>query len=64
MPLRSGILRRVSVKLSKICNDLRLLASGPRCGFGEINLPPMVRAVLLLSAVDPERKKRMVSSPA
>ena len=39
--LFSGILRRISVKLSKICNDLRLLASGPRCGFGEINLPPM-----------------------
>jgi len=39
--LFSSILRRVSVKLSKICNDLRLLASGPRCGFGEINLPPM-----------------------
>jgi aspartate ammonia-lyase len=37
----SGVLRRVSVKLSKTCNDLRLLASGPRCGFGEINLPPM-----------------------
>ena len=29
-----------SVKLSKICNDLRLLASGPRCGLHEINLPP------------------------
>jgi len=39
--LFSSILRRVSVKLSKICNDLRLMASGPRCGFGEINLPPM-----------------------
>lgn len=37
----SGILRRVAVKVSKICNDLRLLASGPRCGFQEINLPPM-----------------------
>jgi len=35
----SGILRRVAVKSSKICNDLRLLSSGPRCGFGEINLP-------------------------
>jgi aspartate ammonia-lyase len=29
------------VKISKICNDLRLLSSGPRAGFGEINLPPM-----------------------
>ncbi len=32
-------LKRVAVKLGKICNDLRLLASGPRCGLGEINLP-------------------------
>lgn len=32
-------LKRVAVKLNKICNDLRLLASGPRCGLGEINLP-------------------------
>jgi len=37
----SGILRRIAVKVSKICNDLRLLASGPRCGLAEINLPPM-----------------------
>lgn len=37
----SGVLKRVAVKLSKICNDLRLLSSGPRCGLGEINLPPM-----------------------
>ena len=35
----SGVLRRVAVKLSKICNDLRLLSSGPRAGFNEINLP-------------------------
>ncbi|MBY6019807.1 aspartate ammonia-lyase [Halomonas denitrificans] len=39
--LYSGILRRIAVKLSKICNDLRLLSSGPRCGFNEINLPAM-----------------------
>lgn len=32
-------LKRVAVKTSKICNDLRLLASGPRCGLEEINLP-------------------------
>mmetsp|Transcript_8272 Transcript_8272/g.27521 ORF Transcript_8272/g.27521 Transcript_8272/m.27521 type:complete len:316 (+) Transcript_8272:703-1650(+) len=38
--LFSGLLRRVAIKLSKICNDLRLLASGPRAGFGELNLPP------------------------
>jgi aspartate ammonia-lyase len=37
----SGVLKRVALKLSKICNDLRLLSSGPRAGFGEINLPPM-----------------------
>ncbi len=35
----SGVLKRYAVKVSKICNDLRLLASGPRCGFNEINLP-------------------------
>ncbi len=35
----SGVLKRVAVKLSKICNDLRLLNSGPRAGFGEIRLP-------------------------
>jgi len=37
----SGVLKRVAVKLSKICNDLRLLSSGPRCGLQEIRLPPM-----------------------
>ncbi|MES2565180.1 MAG: aspartate ammonia-lyase [Pseudomonadota bacterium] len=37
----SGVLKRVAVKLSKICNDLRLLSSGPRAGFNEINLPPV-----------------------
>merc|ERR1712118_284201 len=37
----SGVLRRIAIKISKVCNDLRLLSSGPRCGFGEINLPPM-----------------------
>lgn len=37
----SGVLKRTAVKLSKICNDLRLLSSGPRAGLGEINLPPM-----------------------
>ncbi|MBQ2493340.1 MAG: aspartate ammonia-lyase [Bacteroidales bacterium] len=35
-----GAVKRLAVKLSKVCNDLRLLASGPRCGLGEINLPP------------------------
>ena len=37
----SAVLKRVAVKLSKICNDLRLLSSGPRAGLGEINLPAM-----------------------
>lgn len=37
----SGVLKRIAVKLSKVCNDLRLLSSGPRAGFGEINLPPV-----------------------
>ena len=37
----SGVLKRVATKLSKICNDLRLLSSGPRAGLNEINLPPM-----------------------
>lgn len=35
----SGALKRLAVKLSKICNDFRLMASGPRCGLNEINLP-------------------------
>ena len=37
----SSALKRLAVKLSKICNDLRLLSSGPRAGFNEINLPPV-----------------------
>ncbi|MBF6470005.1 aspartate ammonia-lyase [Nocardia beijingensis] len=37
----SGVLKRVAVKLSKMCNDLRLISSGPTTGFGEINLPPV-----------------------
>ena len=36
----SGTLKRAAVKLSKICNDLRLLSSGPQAGLGEITLPP------------------------
>jgi aspartate ammonia-lyase len=39
--LYSGMLKRLAVKLSKICNDLRLLSSGPRGGLGEIALPAM-----------------------
>ncbi|MTJ60438.1 lyase family protein, partial [Nocardia seriolae] len=37
----SATLKRAAVQLSKICNDLRLLSSGPRAGLGEINLPAM-----------------------
>lgn len=37
----AAALKRVTVKMNKICNDLRLLASGPRCGLGEFNLPAM-----------------------
>ncbi|MBA3665034.1 MAG: aspartate ammonia-lyase [Bacteroidetes bacterium] len=37
----SGVLKRSVLKISKICNDLRLLSSGPRCGINEINLPKM-----------------------
>jgi aspartate ammonia-lyase len=37
----SGVLKRIAAKVSKICNDLRLLSSGPRAGINEINLPPM-----------------------
>jgi len=39
--LLSGVLKHTSTKLTKICNDIRMLASGPRCGFNEINLPQM-----------------------
>ncbi len=39
--LVSGSLKRFATQLSKICNDLRLLSSGPRCGLNEINLPAM-----------------------
>jgi aspartate ammonia-lyase len=37
----SASLKLVAVQISKICNDLRVLSSGPRCGLNEINLPPM-----------------------
>jgi aspartate ammonia-lyase len=39
--LYSSVLKSLAIKLSKICNDLRLLASGPRAGLHEINLPAM-----------------------
>ncbi|HEY3489042.1 MAG TPA: class II fumarate hydratase [Candidatus Deferrimicrobiaceae bacterium] len=37
----SGALKGMAVSLLKIAHDLRLLASGPRCGFGEIDLPEL-----------------------
>ncbi|MBD3897841.1 aspartate ammonia-lyase [Halomonas sp. ML-15] len=37
----SGMLKRFAIKLGKLCNDLRLLSSGPRTGLGEITLPPV-----------------------
>ncbi len=37
----AAAMKRLAVKINKVCNDLRLLASGPRTGLGEINLPPM-----------------------
>ena len=40
-PAVSGAVKTCAVNLSKMCNDLRLLSSGPRCGLGEIELPPM-----------------------
>ena len=36
-----GALKRTAVKISKVCNDLRLLSSGPRAGLNEINLPEL-----------------------
>jgi aspartate ammonia-lyase len=39
--LYSSVLKSLAIKLSKICNDLRLLSSGPRAGLHEINLPAM-----------------------
>ena len=36
----SSCMKSLAIKLSKVCNDLRLLSSGPRCGLREINLPP------------------------
>jgi aspartate ammonia-lyase len=49
----SGVVKRCAVKLSKICNDLRLLSSGPRAGLGEINLPPMQPGSSMLGNVNP-----------
>ena len=37
----SSAMKSLAIKLTKVCNDLRLLASGPRCGLAEINLPQL-----------------------
>lgn len=37
----SSVLRRIAVKINKICNDIRLLSSGPRAGLGEFSIPAM-----------------------
>jgi aspartate ammonia-lyase len=39
--LLSGVIKHTACKLTKICNDIRMLASGPRCGLNELNLPQM-----------------------
>lgn len=50
----SGVLKRVAVKISKICNDMRLLSSGPRAGFGEIRLPAVQPgSSIMLGKVNP-----------
>ena len=43
-------IKRSAVKLSKVCNDLRLLASGPRAGLNEINLPKMAAGSSIMPA--------------
>ena len=37
----SSAIKGLAVKMTKVCNDIRLLASGPRCGLKEINLPQL-----------------------
>jgi hypothetical protein len=44
--LYSSCMKSLAIKLSKVCNDLRLLSSGPRCGLHEINLPPKAARLL------------------
>ena len=44
----SGVMKRAAMKLSKICNDLRLLSSGPQAGLGEINLPAVQAGSLIM----------------
>ena len=63
----SSAMKRIASKMNKICNDLRLLSSGPRCGLGEFNLParqpgssimpgkvnPVIPEVMKLNAMEP-----------
>src|SRR5690554_5797240 len=46
----AGALKKLAIKLSKMCNDLRLLSSGPRTGLYEINLPRNNRGLPLCPA--------------
>ncbi|MDO5077411.1 aspartate ammonia-lyase [Corynebacterium sp.] len=48
--LAHGAVKRAAMKLSKICNDLRLLSSGPRAGLNEINLPPRAAGSSIMPA--------------
>ena len=57
-----GALKRTAVKLSKICNDLRLLSSGPRAGLKEINLPEMQAGQLQLNVMEPVIAQSMFES--
>lgn len=53
-----GALKRLAVKMSKICNDLRLLSSGPRAGLNEINLPELQAGSSIMPAkVNPVVRK-------
>lgn len=45
-----GALKRTAIKLSKVCNDLRLLSSGPRAGLNEIDLPEMAAGSSIMPA--------------
>ena len=62
----SGVLKRIAVKLSKICNDLRLLSSGPRTGINEINLPRLQPGSSIMpgkvNPVIPEVSRRWLST--
>ena len=57
--------KRLASKLSKICNDLRLLSSGPRAGLNEINLPAMQAGSSIMPAkVNPSSRRSSTRSPS